>query len=128
MKNVEHKKRLYLNHGLQVLKTIVHYRYSELGGLTGCITNNLDTCSETSVKNEIKAVKDIITYMCSPDGREGRIWTRHFPFGPDQTRSICALFDNQILTCFVIIIMIRQHSGTSVSVSCPVRVCPLYNV
>ncbi|GFS10390.1 hypothetical protein ElyMa_003060000 [Elysia marginata] len=42
----------------------------ELSGLTTCISDNLDSCTEVSIKNEIKAIKDIVQYICSDDGRQ----------------------------------------------------------
>ncbi|KAK3785723.1 hypothetical protein RRG08_055554 [Elysia crispata] len=43
---------------------------SELSNLTTCIATNLDSCTKTSIKNEIRAVKDIIVYMCSEEGQQ----------------------------------------------------------
>ncbi|GFR62522.1 hypothetical protein ElyMa_005457900 [Elysia marginata] len=42
----------------------------ELSGLTTCVSNNLDSCTEVSIKNEIKALKDFVEYICSDDGRQ----------------------------------------------------------
>ncbi|GFN92960.1 hypothetical protein PoB_001946600 [Plakobranchus ocellatus] len=43
---------------------------TELSNLTSCISNKLGTCDDATVKNEVKAAKDIIEYMCSPEGKQ----------------------------------------------------------
>ncbi|GFR78004.1 hypothetical protein ElyMa_002250800 [Elysia marginata] len=42
----------------------------ELSGYTTCVSDNLDTCNSTSVRNQIEKIKDIVEYVCSADGRQ----------------------------------------------------------
>ncbi|RUS72719.1 hypothetical protein EGW08_019517, partial [Elysia chlorotica] len=42
----------------------------ELAGLKTCIDANLNTCSDTEIRNMMKTVGDILEYMCTPEGRQ----------------------------------------------------------
>ncbi|GFO32340.1 hypothetical protein PoB_005884500 [Plakobranchus ocellatus] len=46
---------------------------TELSNLTSCVASRLETCDDDTVKYEMKATKDIIDYMCSEEGRQGRL-------------------------------------------------------